>query len=148
MSQASNVLLTKSRAMFGKRLTGQNVSELLNCQTVTEVAAYLKNNTHYSYALRNIDDSNVHRGQLEAALDDDVAALMMTCPNTLGLFETHLPAIVEKLRQVMLAHEAIGARLTGTGSVVFGLFCSKFKAVAAALELRELCPEVFLATPV
>ena len=70
MSQASNVLLTKSRAMFGKRLTGQNISELLNCQTVTEVAAYLKNNTHYAYALRNIDDSNVHRGQLEAALDD------------------------------------------------------------------------------
>ena len=70
MSQASNVLLTKSRAMFGKRLTGQNISELLNCQTVTEVAAYLKNNTHYAYALRNIDDSNVHRGQLEVALDD------------------------------------------------------------------------------
>lgn len=37
---------------------------------------------------------------LEAALTDDVAALMMTCPNTLGLFETHLPAIVEKLRRV------------------------------------------------
>ena len=54
--------------------------------------------------------------------------------------------IVEKLRQVLLAHEAVGARLTGTGSVVFGLFCSKFKAVAAALELRELCPEVHLAT--
>ena len=70
MSQASNVLLTKSRAMFGKRLTAQNITELLGCQTVTEVAAYLKNNTHYAYALRNIDDSNVHRGQLEAALDD------------------------------------------------------------------------------
>lgn len=70
MSQASNVLLTKSRAMFGKSLTGQNVTDLLNCQTVTEVAAYLKNNTHYSEALRKIDDSTVHRGQLEAALDE------------------------------------------------------------------------------
>ncbi len=37
---------------------------------------------------------------LEAALTDDVAAVMMTCPNTLGLFETHLPTIVEKLRRV------------------------------------------------
>ncbi|MDD6395057.1 MAG: V-type ATPase subunit [Firmicutes bacterium] len=70
MSQASNVLLTKSRAMFGKRLTEQNVSDLLGCQTVTEVAAYLKNNTHYSEALKKIDDSTVHRGQLEAALDE------------------------------------------------------------------------------
>ncbi len=69
MSKASNVLLAKSRAMFGKRLTNENVSDLLNCQTVTEVAAYLKNNTHYSSALERIDDSTVHRGQLEAALD-------------------------------------------------------------------------------
>ncbi len=54
--------------------------------------------------------------------------------------------IVEELRQIMLTHGAIGARLTGTGSVVFGLFCSKFKAAAAALELREHCPEVHIAT--
>ncbi len=52
--------------------------------------------------------------------------------------------IVERLRQIMLAHEAVGARLTGTGSVVFGLFCSQFKAAAAAMELREHCPEVHL----
>lgn len=70
MSQASNVLLTKSRAMFGKRLTSQNITDLLGCQTVPEVAGYLKNNTHYAYALRNIDDATVHRGQLEAALDE------------------------------------------------------------------------------
>ena len=56
--------------------------------------------------------------------------------------------VVEQLRQVMLSYEAVGARLTGTGSVVYGLFCSKFKAVAAALELRELCPEVHLATAI
>ena len=45
-------------------------------------------------------DGMIDPDALEAALDDDVAALMMTCPNTLGLFETHLPAIVEKLRRV------------------------------------------------
>lgn len=54
--------------------------------------------------------------------------------------------IVEKLRQILLAHGAVGARLTGTGSVVFGLFCSKYKAVTAALELREHCREIHLAT--
>ncbi|SHN71131.1 aminomethyl-transferring glycine dehydrogenase subunit GcvPB [Desulfovibrio litoralis] len=35
---------------------------------------------------------------LATVLDDDVAALMMTCPNTLGLFEKNLPEIVELLR--------------------------------------------------
>ncbi|MDR1242944.1 MAG: aminomethyl-transferring glycine dehydrogenase subunit GcvPB [Deltaproteobacteria bacterium] len=37
---------------------------------------------------------------LANVLDDGVAALMMTCPNTLGLFERHLPALVEKLHAV------------------------------------------------
>lgn len=45
-------------------------------------------------------DGIIDPDALEAALSDDVAALMMTCPNTLGLFEAHLPRIVEKLRRV------------------------------------------------
>lgn len=45
-------------------------------------------------------DGIVDPEALSAALTDDVAALMMTCPNTLGLFERHLPDIVAKLRAV------------------------------------------------
>lgn len=56
--------------------------------------------------------------------------------------------VVEVLRQTMLSRGAIGARLTGTGSVVFGLFCSKLRAFTTALELEELCPWVQLATAV
>ncbi len=40
-------------------------------------------------------DGIVDPAELAKVLDDDVAALMMTCPNTLGLFERHLPEIVE-----------------------------------------------------
>lgn len=45
-------------------------------------------------------DGIVDPEALEAALTDDVAGVMMTCPNTLGLFERHLPTIVEKLRRI------------------------------------------------
>lgn len=45
-------------------------------------------------------DGIVDPDALEAVLTDEVAALMMTCPNTLGLFENNLPALVEKLRRV------------------------------------------------
>ena len=45
-------------------------------------------------------DGMVDPEALAAVLDDSVAAVMMTCPNTLGLFECHLPAIVEKIRAV------------------------------------------------
>ncbi len=51
------------------------------------------------YEVVNIDsvDGIVDPEVLREALDDDVAAVMMTCPNTLGLFERNLPEIVEMI---------------------------------------------------
>ena len=45
-------------------------------------------------------DGIVDPDALAEVLDDEVAGMMMTCPNTLGLFETHLPRIVAMLREV------------------------------------------------
>lgn len=48
-------------------------------------------------------DGMVDPAALKAAVDqygEDVAGLMMTCPNTLGLMERHLPEIVSILRSV------------------------------------------------
>ena len=54
------------------------------------------------YEVVNIESKNgmVDPKALAAVLDDNVAALMMTCPNTLGLFEQNLPEIVDLLRSV------------------------------------------------
>ncbi len=54
------------------------------------------------YDVVNVEsrDGLVDPEALLSVLDDSVAAVMMTCPNTLGIFERHLPAIVEKLRAV------------------------------------------------
>ena len=56
-------------------------------------------------------DGMIDPQALEEALDDEVAALMMTCPNTLGLYEQHIPAIVEKLRGVDALLYCDGANL-------------------------------------
>ncbi len=45
-------------------------------------------------------DGIVDPDELAKVLDDEVAGMMMTCPNTLGLFEKNLPRIVEMLRSV------------------------------------------------
>jgi len=45
-------------------------------------------------------DGMVDPEALRAAMSEDVAALMMTCPNTLGLFEEHLPEIVKICHEV------------------------------------------------
>ena len=54
------------------------------------------------YEVINIPSSGgiIDLATLESCLTEDVAALMMTCPNTLGLFENNLPGIVEKLRKI------------------------------------------------
>ncbi|MBI9078992.1 MAG: aminomethyl-transferring glycine dehydrogenase subunit GcvPB [Pseudodesulfovibrio sp.] len=45
-------------------------------------------------------DGIIDTAALAEVLDDDVAGMMMTCPNTLGLFEKNLPEIVKMLRKV------------------------------------------------
>ena len=86
-----------------------------------------------------------HAAAMISAIErQDRNAIGAALHNDFELLAARQFPIVERLRQIMLAYEAIGARLTGTGSVVFGLYCSQFKAAAAALELREHCPEVHL----
>ncbi len=40
-------------------------------------------------------DGIIHPEQIAALIDDDTAAIMVTNPNTLGLFERHLPKVAE-----------------------------------------------------
>lgn len=68
MSATSYAVLTKARAKFGRHLTDKDYTNLLACQNVTEVMSYLKSNTHYSSALRDINEREVHRGRLAALL--------------------------------------------------------------------------------
>ncbi len=68
MSKTSYAILTKARSKFGKRLTEKDYASLLACQSVPEIMSYLKSNTHYSLALRDINERDVHRGRLEALL--------------------------------------------------------------------------------
>lgn len=65
---ASNSVFAKARAMYGKRLSSQNYSELMSCHSVPEIASYLKHRTDYSSVLGEINENDVHRGQLEMVL--------------------------------------------------------------------------------
>jgi V/A-type H+-transporting ATPase subunit C len=67
-SKGSTALIAKLRAMYGKRLTPQNYRELLRKQSVSEIAAYIKQQTDYSGELHDINENSVHRGQLENML--------------------------------------------------------------------------------
>jgi len=59
----------KARAIYGKRLTNNNYKELLRLSNVSDVCGYLKSNTSYSKYLKGINETIIHRGQLENLLN-------------------------------------------------------------------------------
>jgi glycine dehydrogenase subunit 2 len=63
----------------------------------------------YTVSIPTDEHGNVHLGRLESELDDTVAGLMLTNPNTLGLFE-------QRLRQVTRAVHEAGGLVYGDGA--------------------------------
>jgi len=55
--------------------------------------------------------------------------------------------LIREVRQALLAQGALGARMTGSGSAVFGIFTDKGAAEAAARALEPLCRSVFVTRP-
>ena len=68
MSVTSYAVSAKARAKFGKFLTERDYNNILACQSVAEVMVYLKTNTHFSGALSEVSENDVHRGWLEMLL--------------------------------------------------------------------------------
>lgn len=71
-SYSSNAIFTKIRAIFGKRLTAADYSQMARKTMVGEVAALLKENSSYREALKTLSEVDVHRGQLESMLKKDL----------------------------------------------------------------------------
>lgn len=65
LSYASNAVLSKARAMYGKRLKERDYLNLMSCDSVSEIASYLKHKTSYSDILSAINENDIHREYLE-----------------------------------------------------------------------------------
>lgn len=67
-SYASNAVLSKARAMYGKGISLKNYEELISCRNIPDIASYLKKKTTYGSVLKEINENNVHRRDLEEKL--------------------------------------------------------------------------------
>lgn len=68
MSYASNAVLSKARALYGKSLTAKSYEELLACRNIPDITSYLKRRTNYSGVLSDVSENSVHRVDLEQKL--------------------------------------------------------------------------------
>ncbi|MDD3122863.1 MAG: V-type ATPase subunit [Candidatus Izemoplasmatales bacterium] len=64
-SWTSNAIITKAKAIYGNRLKEEDYKELVKKKSVSDIVRYLKSNENYKELLEDIQDSTVHRGQLE-----------------------------------------------------------------------------------
>ena len=107
-SFSSNVVLAKARAMYGRRLTAQNYKEMLACHSVNELAAYLKNHTAYHQILSGINESDIHRGQLEILLRqkifEDSASL---CRYDISVGEHFAQYVLQKAEIEQIMHSVM-----------------------------------------
>ncbi len=65
---SDNVVISKTRTMYGNMLKSKQYEDLITCKSVPDIATYLKSNTTYSNILANVNEVTIHRGQLEDLL--------------------------------------------------------------------------------
>lgn len=110
MSRLShNAILAKTHAMYGKRITKEQYDAMMKCHSVSEVAGFLKTQTHFKTALANIAENNIHRGQLEnllhRAVFEDYSKLyryLFSKQETFSRYVIEEEEIREILRMVLL----------------------------------------------
>lgn len=68
MSFANGAMSAKAKAMYGNRIKEADYTQLIQKRSVADVASYLKHETYYRNTLSLINESSIHRGQLEMLL--------------------------------------------------------------------------------
>lgn len=68
----NNAMMIKTKCLFGKRLKSEDYQALIQKKEIPQIAAYLKNETYYRQSLEGINESGIHRGQLEHLIRLDV----------------------------------------------------------------------------
>ena len=58
--------------MYGKCLKDTDYQNLIDCKTVAEIAAYLKQRTNYASVMSGLNETEIHRGQLEPVLRQNI----------------------------------------------------------------------------
>ena len=63
---------TKIRAMSSHLVTDEQLQEIVRFSDVPQVAAYLKKTPEYAKAWSDLDENNLHRGEIEKLLKKSI----------------------------------------------------------------------------
>lgn len=72
MSVKYSAIAAKLRAMHSKFITEHDYEELLSKKSVNDICAYLKATEGYNDVLGGVDEHNIHRGEMELLIEQDI----------------------------------------------------------------------------
>lgn len=73
----ADAIIAKAKAIYGKRLTREDYNNLIHKKDVSSVVSYLKTTHRYHSAFANVNEAQVHRGQVEQLISKDVFELYL-----------------------------------------------------------------------
>lgn len=71
----ADAIIAKARSIYGKQLTSYDYNNLIHKNSVSGVVAYLKDTERYREVFRNVNEAQIHRGQVEQMLAKEVFEL-------------------------------------------------------------------------
>ncbi|MCM1298083.1 MAG: V-type ATPase subunit [Firmicutes bacterium] len=73
----SEAITAKARAIYGKRLTPEDYKNLMYKNSISGIVDYLKSTPRYRKAFANVNETQIHRGQVEQLLSKNVFELYL-----------------------------------------------------------------------
>lgn len=104
---SGKAIMTKAKAMYSRHLTAEQYREMAQLKAVSDIAAYLKEETVYGEVLTAVQPGAVHRAQLESMLRkmryNQYASLMRYDAATSDSYYRHLmeQAEIEQILEMM-----------------------------------------------
>ena len=71
----ADAIIAKAKAIYGKRLTPEDYNNLMHKSSVSGVVAYLKETERYRSTFANVNENQIHRGQVEQLIAKDMFEL-------------------------------------------------------------------------
>ncbi len=71
----ADAIIAKAKCIYGKRLTPEDYNNLIHKSGVSGVVAYLKTTERYRSTFANVNETQIHRGQVETLLSKELFEL-------------------------------------------------------------------------
>ena len=150
----SEGIVAKTRAIWGKRLSAADYNSLVHRTDLSGVVSYLKTTERYGRLLANVNESQVHRGQVEQMLSKDVfevyiklCKFMAADKNSFCYYLVKEKEIKEILSAIMhISVKSFDEAINQLPTYLIGYFSFDLMALAQAKTYGELL-EVLAQTP-